>query len=168
MNDKFRKIWKEAVVAESLLRSWQSLSWLRNSLLFMDHKGWRAHHWPRPSTNLINFTLPTLYFFQIHFIIVLPSTSVCSKGSLPFRFPIKILYAFLISPKRAICPVRRVFFASESKRGSSEHEAATFLGSNDSKNSPTPSDSSLSLSPPPSVSKNRVQWMTMPQEIPLP
>jgi hypothetical protein len=43
------------------------------------------------------------YFPKMHSNNIFPSVSSLPSGLLPSRFPTKILYAFLISPMRAIC-----------------------------------------------------------------
>jgi len=48
------------------------------------------------------------YFPPIHSNIILPSTPCSCKCSLSFRFSNKILYAFLMSPMRSICPSHQI------------------------------------------------------------
>jgi len=45
---------------------------------------------------------------MIHYNIILPSTPVSSKSSLPFSFPTKIFYSFLISPICATCSAQLI------------------------------------------------------------
>jgi hypothetical protein len=45
----------------------------------------------------------TSYLPKIHSNIILPCTQRSAEWSLPFRFPIKIFYALLTFPMRAIC-----------------------------------------------------------------
>jgi hypothetical protein len=62
---------------------------------------------PFPSQMNPVHTLPS-YFPKIHSNIIFPSAPRSSKWSLPFRFPTKTLYAYLICTIRATCPAHLI------------------------------------------------------------
>jgi len=57
-------------------------------------------------TNLFHTLSP--YFPKVHSNIIHPSLPGSSEWSLPFSFPTKILYAFLISSVHATCPAHLI------------------------------------------------------------
>jgi hypothetical protein len=96
--------------AESFLRSWQSLSYSRNYVPFMEPEGslpcsqqsiTGSYHEPDESSP----QLPTFppYCPKIHFNIIFPSTNSLPGGLFPSDLPIKMLHTLLISPMRVTC-----------------------------------------------------------------
>lgn len=63
-----------------------------------------------PVINQVNLThAPKSYFFNIHFIITLPSSLKSSKSFHSFRFPRRNLVCIPLPKLRASCPVHLIF-----------------------------------------------------------